>query len=62
LRIEVYFRRVQKVIESCSIIQLTSITYEKRGSYEGLIRGDLYFVDGSTLYVREYIDTERAVA
>jgi len=40
---------------------LTSITYEKRGSYEGLIKGNLSFVDGSTLYVREYIDTERAV-
>lgn len=61
MRIEVYFRRVQKVIESCSIIQLTSITYEKRSSYDGLIKGDLYFIDGSILYVREYIDTERAV-
>ena len=58
MRIEVYFRQVQKTIESCPVVQLSNTTYEKRGTYEGFIRGDLYFVDGSTLHLREFLDVE----
>ena len=34
------------------------MTYEKRGDYEGFIRGELYFVDGSNLHFREFVDVE----
>jgi hypothetical protein len=61
LRIEAYFRQIQRIIEtSCPVIQLPNITYEKRGTHEGFIRGVLYFIDGSTLHLREFVDVEIA--
>jgi hypothetical protein len=32
--------------------------YDKRGAHEGLIRGELYFADGSLLHFREFVDVE----
>jgi len=58
LRIEAYFRKIEKIIEACPVIQLSNVTYEKRGTHEGFIRGELYFVDGSTLHLREFVDVE----
>jgi hypothetical protein len=58
LRIEDYFRLIQKIVASCSVVQLSNITYEKRGTHEGFIRGRLHFVDSSTLYWREFVDVE----
>jgi len=58
LRIEAYFRQIEKIIEACPVIQLTNVTYEKRGTHEGFIRGELYFVDGSILHLREFVDVE----
>jgi hypothetical protein len=58
LRIEAYFRQIEKIIEACPVIQLSNVTYEKRGTHEGFIRGELYFVDGSTLHLREFVDVE----
>jgi hypothetical protein len=34
------------------------MAYDKRGTHEGYIRGELYFVDGSVLHVREFVDVE----
>jgi len=58
LRIEAYFRQIEKIIEACPVIQLSNVTYEKRGTHEGFIRGELYFVDGSILHLREFVDVE----
>jgi len=58
LRIEIYFRQIEKIIEACPIIQLSNVTYEKRGTHEGFIRGELCFVDGSVFYLREFVDVE----
>ena len=58
MRIETYFRQIEKNIEGCSVIQLSSGTYEKRGTHEGFIRGELCLVDGSTFHLREFIDVE----
>lgn len=58
MRIEVYFRQIEKIIETCPVIQLSNVTYEKRGTHEGFIRGELYFIDGSTLHLREFLDVE----
>ena len=58
MRIEDYFLRIQKIVESSSVIHLSNITYEKRGTHEGIIRGRLHFVDNSILYWREYVDVE----
>ena len=61
MRIEAYFRQIEKIIEACAVIQLSNVTYEKRGTHEGLMRGELYFVDGSTLHLREFVDVEITV-
>lgn len=58
MRIETYFRQIEKIIEACPVIQLSNVTYDKRGTHEGFIRGELYFVDGSTFYLREFVDVE----
>ncbi len=58
MRIEAYFRQIEKIIEACPVIQLSNVTYEKRSTHEGFIRGELYFVDGSTLHLREFVDVE----
>jgi len=61
LRIEAYFRQIEKIIVGCPVIQLTNVTYEKRGTHEGFIRGEINFVDGSTLHLREFVDVEITV-
>lgn len=58
MRIEIYFRQIEEIIESCPVIQLSSITYERRGTHEGFIRGELLFIDGSALHLREFVDVE----
>jgi hypothetical protein len=40
------------------MVQLSDISYNKRGTYEGFIRGELYFVDESKLHLREFVDVE----
>ena len=58
MRIEDYFLLIQRVVESSRVIHLSNITYEKRGTHEGFIRGRLHFVDSSVLYWREFVDVE----
>jgi hypothetical protein len=58
LRIEDYFQQVRTVVESCPLIQSWGITYEKRSTYSGLIRGELHFADDSVLHLREFVDVE----
>ena len=58
MRIENYFQKIHETIQSCPLVQLTDISYNKRGSCEGFIRGELYFVDESKLHLREFVDVE----
>ena len=58
MRIEAYFRQIDRIIEACPVMQLSNVTYEKRGTHEGFIRGELYFVDGSIFHLREFVDVE----
>jgi len=38
LQIEVYFRQIREAIEACPVVQSSSMTYDKRGTQEGLIQ------------------------
>lgn len=58
MRIETYFQQIQEMIQSFPVVQLSDISYNKRGSYEGFIRGELYFLDESKLHLREFVDVE----
>ncbi len=58
MRIEVYFEQLRDAIDASPIISSFNVTYDKRGSHEGFIHGELYFVDGSILHLREFVDAE----
>ena len=42
-------------------MQSSSITYDKRSTHEGFVRGEIYFVDASVLHLREFVDVETIV-
>jgi len=42
-------------------VQSYRLTYDKRSTHEGMVRGEVFFVDGSVLHVREFVDTELSV-
>ena len=58
MRIEVYFQQVREAIETSPVVQAFDIAYDKRSTHEGFIRGEVYFVDGSMLHLREFVDAE----
>lgn len=59
--IEDYFRQVGALVAGASIVHSSSLTYDKRSPYVGFIRGEIYFLDGSCLHVREFVNVERDV-
>ncbi|MDY0096315.1 MAG: DUF6516 family protein [Candidatus Vecturithrix sp.] len=56
--IEAYFETLQPLIRDCGYIQSTTITTDKRSDYVGFFKADLYFIDGSVLFVREFVFTK----
>lgn len=59
--IETYFKHLQQTIESFAIVQSFNVNFDKRGSHEGFIRGEIHFIDRSILYLREFVDVEITV-
>jgi len=58
--IEDYFRQIATLIATVSIVHSSSITYNKRSTSIGFIRGDIYFLDGSQLHLREFVNVEHS--
>ncbi len=58
MRIEEYFRRLDEFIANCSVVQSFNVTSDKRASHEGFIRGEIFFIDGSCLQFREFVEVE----
>jgi len=56
LRVEAYFQQVRDALEVCPAVQAFDITFDKRSTSDGFFRGDVFFVDGSTLHIREFVD------
>ncbi|MEQ8996348.1 MAG: DUF6516 family protein [Coleofasciculus sp. B1-GNL1-01] len=56
--IEEYFQQIQLLIESSSIVQLFNLERDKRGMYEGFIRGKIDFNDNLSLHFREFVYVE----
>jgi hypothetical protein len=52
---------MRKRVELSPFVRLSNVTYEKRGTYEGIIRGRVHFVDNTVLERREYVDVETDV-
>jgi hypothetical protein len=58
LLIELYFQSIQNLIESCEIVDFFTLECDKRGLYEGFIRGIIHFKDNSILHLREFVYLE----
>lgn len=58
MRIEVYFQYIQQLLTDCAVAQSFSLASDKRSTHEGYVRAEVYFVDGSTLHLREFVDVE----
>lgn len=56
--IETYFQHIHELITACLIVQSSRITYDKRGTYEGFINGEIFFADDSIMHIREFVDME----
>jgi hypothetical protein len=61
LRVDAYFQSVHAAITVCLWVRTSTLHFDERATYQGFLRGEIYFVDGSVLHVREFVDTERAV-
>lgn len=59
--IERYFRDIDRVLADSSLIHATSLNFDKRSTYIGFIRGEIFFLDGSRLHVREFANVERGI-
>jgi len=53
--IETYFERIRKLLTNSAMIQTFELDTEKRTDSLGFIRGNITFIDGSRLYIREFI-------
>lgn len=53
--IEEYFRAIEELLIARGFAHSWSITYDKRSSFVGFLRGEIRFVDRSVLHVREFV-------
>jgi len=60
LSIEAYFQSVLAIIGATPNVHASDVALDQRGPQAGLIRGDIFFADGSLLHFRELIDLEIA--
>lgn len=60
MKIEDYFQQIREASDNCPVAQSLGVNYDKRGTYVGFIRGEIYFVDGTTLHLREFVNLQRA--
>ena len=58
MQIEDYFSELKGIIDSSPFILSSEVLFDKRSTYEGFVRGIIYFRDNSTLHVREFVDVE----
>ncbi|MBI3797690.1 MAG: hypothetical protein HY268_12085 [Deltaproteobacteria bacterium] len=59
--IEDYFRQVETLIAAAGIVHSSSLTYDKRSTSIGFIRGEIYFLDSSLLHLREFVNVEHGI-
>lgn len=59
--IEDYFRQIEALLAAAGAVHSSSLTYDRRSPDIGFIRGEIYFLDGSQLHLREFIDVENGI-
>jgi hypothetical protein len=58
LSIETYLQSLLNAVANAADVASSDIALDKRGPQAGLIRGNIYFVDGTRLHFRELVDFE----
>ncbi|NER39877.1 MAG: hypothetical protein F6J93_39095 [Oscillatoria sp. SIO1A7] len=61
MSIENYFQQIRVIIEEYPGVQSSEFVSQKRTEYEGFVRGNILFKDGSILHWREYVDVEYGI-
>lgn len=59
--IEDYFHQIEALVARALVVHSSHLTYDKRSTYLGFIRGSIYFFDGSVLHLREFINVQHGV-
>jgi hypothetical protein len=59
--LESYFQELLETIAASPIVRLYDATLDRRAPRAGLIRGSLYFADGSRLHFRELVEFQTQV-
>jgi hypothetical protein len=56
-----YLRSLLEAVASSRLVRASSVTLDRRTLYAGVIRGDLYFADGSRLHFRELVESNAEI-
>ena len=59
--IEEYFDKIDSLFSSSPLVKGLTIERDKRGMYEGFIRGKINFQDNSLLHFREFVYVEISI-
>ena len=59
--IEIYFQQIYDLIQSSGIADIFNLDCEKRGFYEGFIRGKIKFKNNAVLHLREFVYVEISI-
>jgi hypothetical protein len=61
LLIDNYFQRIRILLKNSPIIKTFELETEKRTDTLGLVRSNVTFIDGSRLYIREFVEVETRI-
>ena len=56
-----YFRLVDGLLSNLDIAYARQVSYDKRSHDTGFVRGQIIFVDGSVLHLREFVAVEQQI-
>lgn len=61
MRVDAYFQSIHTTIDGCLWVRTSTLHFDQRATHQGFLRGEIRFLDGSGLHVREFVDTESAI-
>jgi hypothetical protein len=59
--LEQYLQSLLDAVEASRLVRASSVTLDRRTLYAGVVRGDVYFADGSHLHFRELVESNAEI-
>jgi len=59
--IDDYFQGIAACLADSGLVPSSNVTFDRRSLYVGFVRGDIYFLDGSLLHLREFVNVQHGV-